>query len=174
MDLEKAVLKEHSKAQCDKIVRYIGGDKKKFAELMRLFFNGEYRVTQRIAWPMSCCVRNYPELIEPYYKRLLAKLKKPGEHDAVVRNIVRLLQDVEIPQQYQGEIMDSCFRFIESNDMAVAIKAFSLTILQNLSKQHPDILPELKLIIEERWPYETAAFRSRARKILKKFQDIKI
>jgi hypothetical protein len=34
----------------------------------------------------------------------------------------------------------------------------------------PDIIPELKLIIEERWPHETPAFHSRARKILKKFK----
>jgi hypothetical protein len=49
----------------------------------------------------------------------------------------------------------------------VAIKAFALTVLQNLSAVYPDIKPELKLIIEERWPHETAAFHSRARKILK-------
>ena len=28
MDLKAAILKEHSKAQCDKIVRYIGSDNK--------------------------------------------------------------------------------------------------------------------------------------------------
>jgi hypothetical protein len=32
-------------------------------------------------------------------------------------------------------------------------------------KDYPGIKQELKLIIEERWPYETAAFRSRAKKI---------
>jgi hypothetical protein len=64
--------------------------------------------------------------------------------------------------------MNICFEFIASNDTAVAIKAFALTVLQHLSKEYPDIKAELKLVIEERWPYETAAFRSRARKILGK------
>ena len=62
--------------------------------------------------------------------------------------------------------MGICFDFIQSNEIAIAVKAFSLTILQNLSRQYPDIIPELKLIIEERWEHETAAFRSRAKKIL--------
>jgi hypothetical protein len=53
MDLLAALTEEHSKAQCNKIVAYIGNDKKKFAELMKLFFEGEYRITQRAAWPMS-------------------------------------------------------------------------------------------------------------------------
>jgi len=38
MDIREALLVEHSKAQCKKIVDYIGADKKKFAEFMRLFW----------------------------------------------------------------------------------------------------------------------------------------
>jgi len=168
LDLKAAILKEHSKAQCDKIVRYIGNNKERFAELMKLFFKGEYRVTQRAAWPMSYCVRNHPELIQSYYKKLLDNLEKPGLHDSILRNTVRLLEDVDIPKSYHGRVMTLCFNFIQSNDTAVAIKAFSLSILENLSKIYPEILPELKAIIQERWDHETAAWKSRGRKILKK------
>jgi hypothetical protein len=167
MDLLKAIEKEHTKTQCEKIVRYVGGDKERFAELMKWFLKGEYRVTQRAGWPLSICVEKHPELIIPYYKQLLPLLKKPGVHNAVVRNIVRLLQYVAIPKRYHGEIMNTCFEFVADPETLPAIKAFSLSILENLSVQYPDIKPELKLIIEERWPYESPAFKSRARKILK-------
>lgn len=63
--------------------------------------------------------------------------------------------------------MNICMDYIASNDEPVAVKAFSLSILQNLSKQYPEIKNEVKLIIEERWPHETAAFHSRAEKFLK-------
>lgn len=167
MDLKEALLEEHSKAQCEKIVRYIGSNKDRFAVLMKIFFKGDYRTTQRAAWPMSVCVQQHPHLIEPYYKPLLDNLKKPGLHDSVLRNTVRLLQYVEIPEKYHGRVMTICFDFIQSNETAVGIKAFSLTILQNLAKLYPEIKPELKTIIEERWEHETAAFRSRGKKILK-------
>jgi len=167
MDLQKALLKEHSKAQTDKIVNWVGKDKKRFAELMRLFFIGEYRLTQRTAWPMSYCVIAHPELIKPYFGKLIKLMKQPGIHDAVTRNIVRLLQEIEIPKKYQGEIMTICFDFVSSLSVPVAVKAFSLTILEHLASKYPEIIPELKLIIEERWEHETAAFRQRAKKILK-------
>ena len=64
--------------------------------------------------------------------------------------------------------MDICFEYISSPTEAIAVKAFALTILENLSKKYPEIKPELKTIIEDRWDYETAAFHSRAKKILKK------
>lgn len=170
MKLREQILKEHSKANCDKIVKWVGSDQQHFDELFDLFINDEYRVVQRAAWPLSYCVRNYPALIKKHFARLLKNLKKTGIHDAVKRNTVRLLQDVDIPEKYHGDVMDTCFRYIASPDEPVAIKAFSLTILQNLSRFYPEIKNELKVIIEERWDYETAAFRSRAKKILKEIK----
>ena len=170
MKLREQILKEHSKANCDKIVKWVGNDQQRFDELFTLFINDEYRVVQRAAWPLSYCVQNYPPLINKHFSKLLKNLKKPGIHDAVKRNTVRLLQDVDIPEKYHGEIMDDCFRYIASPDEPVAIKAFSLTILHKLSRFYPEIKNELKVIIEERWDYETAAFRSRAKKILKEIE----
>jgi hypothetical protein len=160
------LVKEHSKAQCDRIVAYVGDDAARFAELMRLFLSGEYRITQRAAWPLSYCVRQYPALINPYFKSILDHLGKKGLHGAVVRNTVRLLQDVEIPKRYQGRVMSICFDFIQAPETAIAVKAFSLTVLHRLSRDYPEILPELKLIIEEQWDQAPPAFRSRAKKIM--------
>jgi hypothetical protein len=166
MDLLKLLHEEHSKKQTDRIVKYIGADKKRFSGLMKLFFKGEYRITQRAAWPMSNCVIRHPVLINPYFKPLLNNLARKDVPIAVIRNTVRLLQDVNIPKIYHGLVMNACFEFIQSMETAIAVKAFSLTILSNLSMEYPEIRGELKLIIEEQWENSTAAFRSRARKIL--------
>ena len=167
MNIRTALLKEHSKKQCDAIVQHVGKDPVRFAELMKCFFEGEYRVTQRAGWPMSYCVEKYPDLIKPYFKKLLSNLTRPDLHDAIPRNTVRLLQHVEIPEKFHGQVMDICFRYISSPAEAVAIKAFSITVLQNLAKKYPEIINEIKLIIEERWDHETIAFKTRAKKLLK-------
>lgn len=169
MNIKTALMKEHSKKQTAAIVKWIGKNPERFAELMKCFFEGEYRVTQRAAWPMSYCAEKYPELIQPYYKRLLGNLSKPGLHDAIPRNTMRLLQYVEIPEKFHGQVMDLCFRYISSPAEAVAIKAFSISVLQNLAKRYPGIINEIKLIIEERWNYETMAFKTRANKLLNQF-----
>ncbi len=108
-----------------------------------------------------------PAFIKKHLGQLVTNLKKKNLHDAVKRNTIRLLQEVQIPEKYQGDIMNICFDFLISPDEKPAIKAFSLTVLDNLSQIYPEIKPELKTIIEDRWDYETAAFRARARKILK-------
>src|SRR5215467_217861 len=167
MDLRQTILAEHSKANCNKIVKWVGNSQERFDELFNLFLNSEYRVNQRAAWPISYCVIGHPEFISRHFSKLVKNLHKPGIHDSIKRNTVRLLQHIEIPKKFHGEIMDQCFNYLSSPDEPVAIKAFSLTILQNLSKQYPEIKHEIKLIIEARWEHETAAFHSRAKKFLK-------
>jgi hypothetical protein len=167
MDILHSLKKEHSKKQTSRIVNYIGRDKDRFAVLIGLFFRGEYRVTQRAAWPLSYCVRAHPELIGPYFKRLLDNLQRKDIHIAVIRNTVRLLQDVTIPKKYQGRVMNVCFDFVQAPETPIAVRAFALSILSRLAKDYPDIRGELKLLIEEQWEHSTPAFRSRAKKVLK-------
>jgi hypothetical protein len=167
MDLLKLLRTEHSKKQTDRIVNYIGDDKDRFALLMKLFLQGEYRITQRAAWPLSYCVRHHPELIGPYFTPLLDNLARQDIHVAVIRNTVRLLQDVTIPKRYHGRVMSLCFDFVQAPETPIAVKAFSLSILSNLSADYPEIRGELRLIIDDQWEHATPAFRSRAKKILK-------
>jgi hypothetical protein len=123
---------------------------------------------QRAAWPLSYLVIAHPPLIQKHFGPLLKKLKEPNVHDAVKRNIIRLLQDITIPVKYHGEIMNTCFKYISSPAEKAAVKAFSLTVLENLAKQYPEILPELKMIIRDRWDHESPAFHARAKSILRK------
>lgn len=166
MNLREQILKEHTRANADKIVRWIGDSQQRFDHLVDLFLHDEYRVVQRAGWPLSYAAREHPNLTRKHLGSLIRNLKKPGLHNAVKRNTVRLLEQMQVPQKYQGELMDLCFGYIADPTEKAAIKAFSLTVLENLAKQYPEINAELKTVIEDRWDYETAAFRSRAKKIL--------
>ena len=150
-----------------KIASYACESKKNFKELMKCFLDKEYRVAQRAAWSVSWAARKQPKMIQPYIKELIEQLQRKDVHNAVIRNSIRILEDLEIPEEFRGALMNTCFNFIENPTTAIAIKAFSLTVLFNLSKQYPEIKHELRLIIEERWDTETAAFRARGKKILK-------
>ena len=169
MNIQAELLKEekHSKEQALKISRHACASADNFKQLMECFLTNEYRLAQRAAWSVSWAAQQNPELIKPYIKNLVEQLQRNDVHDAVVRNSVRILQQIEIPTSLHGELMNSCFALIESPATPVAIKAFSLTTLFNLTKYYPEIKHELKLIVEERLHNETAAFKSRAKHILK-------
>ena len=169
MNIRDELLKEkyYFKGHALKVSEFACSSPKHFKELMECFLSNEYRIAQRAAWSVSWGAQKHPELVKPYIKDLVAQLPRKDVHDAVIRNSVRILQQIEIPEELHGELMNNCFGFIESPSTPSAIKAFSLTTLFNLSRNYPEIKQELKLLIEENWNNETAAFRSRGKHILK-------
>ena len=170
MNIREEILKEHSKEHALRIAQHACASKQNFKQLMLCFTEDHYRLSQRAAWSVSWAVRMKPEMIKPYVGLLVQQLQNQQAHPAVTRNAVRILQEIELPEAFHGEIMNTCFTFIETPSTPVAIKAFSLTTLFRLSATYPEFRHELKTIIEERWETETAAFRVRGKKILAALQ----
>jgi hypothetical protein len=170
MDLKKMLEKEHSKAQTSAIAEYIGSNANRFKALVELYLKGDYKITQRAAWPLSICVERKPALIKPHLKKLLNYLQKPEIHDAVKRNTMRLLQFIDIPTAYHGQVVHLCFEYIQDPKVAIAIRVFSMSVLCNMIQEQPDMKKELRIILEDQLPYGSAGFVSRARKILRKLQ----
>ena len=136
-------------------------------ELIHCFLHEPSRITQRSSWIITQVAEKDYQLISPYLPLTIEKLKEPGISDAVKRNTIRLLQFIEINEELEGEVMNICFDFLSSGKEAVAIKAFSLTVLAQLCQKYPEIRNELKILVEDLLPLEKPAFAARARKVMK-------
>ena len=169
MDIYKELSKGQSKAGTDRIVNYVGADQSRFNNLISIFLAGPYRITQRAAWPLSYCVRNHPFLIKSHFGSILKILDQEGIHDAVKRNIMRLLQDVDIPKRHWGAVVNKCFRFMDPGE-PIAVRVFAMSVLANIATLQPELKNELKITIEDQLPYGSAAYLSRAKKILRQLK----
>lgn len=168
MDVREQLLFEHSKDNADLIAGWIGSDAKRFAQLMDLFLNDEYRIVQRAAYSVSKVADNHPQLILPYLDAMVSSMMDKGLHIAVKRNVLRILQDTDIPEHLHGDIMNTCFNTLVNVSEPIAVRVFSMTVLDNLAKHYPEIRQELNIIIEEELERgASAGFRSRAKRILK-------
>jgi len=169
LDFREEILKKHSKKHTRFLAEYIGGDEKKFVALISLFTGDDVRITQRAAWIVDACAEMHPSLAEPYLPLLIAQLNKPV-HNAVKRNVLRLLQFRRIPEELQGRAVEACFRLLMSAKEPVAVKAFAMTVLFNISEEEPGLRKELRLVIEDLLPGGSPAIRSRGTKILKQLR----
>ncbi len=166
MILEDEIRREHSKRQVVRIMNWVGRDPDRFAELMVLFLKGEYRVTQRSAWAVMHCATRHPELVSPWLGPMIQKMQEPGIHVAVQRNVIRILQDIEIPKKFIGRVTDLCFCYLNDHQSPIAVKAFSITVLGNIAEHEPDLKRELKAILEQMLPYASAGIKVRVRNTL--------
>ncbi len=172
MNIEEEILLEHSKRNTVRIAEWIGGDASRFRELMRAFLQGEYRVTQRAAWIVSHCADTHPHLLIPYLNKMIDRMLEPGVHVAVKRNVVRVLQNIEVPRRLAGKVATVCFDLLGSQQEPVAVKAFSMVVLGNIAQQEPALVPEIRQLIIQQMPWGTPGFISCGKKVLKKLDKI--
>lgn len=166
MDFRALLEEGHSKEITNTIVSEIGNSSKKMEQLMSIFIKGPQRISQRAAWPMSHIVQNHPNLLDNYYTLFIQLLHQNDNHNAINRNILRALQFVDIPEQFQGEILDVSFKLLNSSEEPIAVKVFSMTVIFNLSKKYPEIIPELKSSINMLMPTAKPGIKSRGNRIL--------
>lgn len=166
MNIEQQLLKEHSKRQTEKIARWIGTDETRLNAFLDVFLHGEPLVVQRGAWVIGKLGDRHPNVFVPHLSRLIKKMQEPGVHDAVRRNVVRLLQTIEIPRRLLGIVVSLCFDYLESPAEPIAVKVFAMSVIARVAKTEPDLERELRLIVRQQLPQAGGAFRSRARSVL--------
>jgi hypothetical protein len=173
MELESEIRILRSKHQVEKLIRWIGTDSKRFAQLMKLFLHGDQDISRRSAWVIGHYCERHPELAQPWLKMMIKKMQEPNVHSAIQRNVMRVLQYVEIPKSLKGTVANICFNFISGIKTAIAPQAFAMTVLANIAKKEPDLLRELRVLVHQMLPYGTPAFRARAKMIFKDLDLLK-
>ena len=164
MDLKEEILREHSKNQANYIAKWALEKHINFDALMQMFLSNSPILTQRSSYALSKCFDEAPNCIAPYIKELIDFLKKDS-HIAVRRNILRFFDSYEIPQEYEGEILNYCFRYLLDKKELPAVKSYALTISAKLCKKYPDLINELKLIVEDHLGFAYPSFKVRVRRV---------
>ena len=166
--LKEQLLKDDifNKKDAIQIAEKACSSKETFAGLMRSFVSNEYRIAQRAAWCVSTAVEIRPNLINPYIKTLVDQLLRTDVHDAIVRNSTRILNEISIPEEHHGEVMNACFVLVEKVETPIAIKAFALSNLYKLCLIYPDIKGELQTIAEAHLNCKSAAVKNVATRII--------
>ena len=168
MDLENVLMRELSRRQMDYAAHCIGGDASAFERLMRIVLHGREPVVQRAAWAMDICLAKHPCLLSPWVDALIDALPRMC-NNGVKRQAVKALASCSfIPEQHEGQLAGLCFDWLQSADIPVAIKVHCMQILANIAARHPGLAGELRTVIVEQTPRNSAGFASRAKKILKR------
>lgn len=163
--IKEWLLKEHSKRNTQLIVAYVSNNPDRLKELLNIFSEGDKRLSQRAAWPLSYIAESHPALVKPHLKFII-QLLEVSAHDAIKRNVMRLLQYIKIPDSLSGKVADYCFAYLKSEAEPVAIRVFAMQVLANLCIPYPELKQELIPLIEDMMPYGSAGIKSRGKKIL--------
>lgn len=173
MNLRELLEEKHSKEQSVHIAKIIGSSSSKFAELVDLVCGDDKILAQRGSWAITCCAEENKELVRPFLKILLQNLARPGLHDAVKRNTMKVAAESEIPDDFAGLAVDTAFRILEDEDESIAARAHSMTLLERFAVKEPALADELRAAILQQIHFESSpGFQSRARRVLKAIEQL--
>lgn len=167
MNLQTEFLKRPTKQKTLEITAYIGSDPARFAELIKLVLSGEDPVNKYAAWHISHYMEENPQLLDPHLKPMVENLGKGERCDSVIRSTLSALAKIaSIPVDLQGPVLQYSFDILLDSKKMVSIQVHAMQVVFNISKNEPDLLQELKMVIEERMPHGTTGYKARGRRIL--------
>lgn len=171
MNLQKILEGARSKGMIGAVVSEVGRSAPRLEQLVSLVTSGRPPYVQdKAAWALTSYADIYPDRLIPHLKKLIHVLRREETGEGIKRSIVRLLQVVDIPKSLEGEVATHCFRYVSDPSEAIAVRCFSIIVLENLAKKNKDLQGELRLILEDQLPYGSAAFVNRGRKVLNRMR----
>ena len=140
---------------------------------MQLYLKGEWRDAQLAAGVVTLVADAHPEMMGPWLGAMVSRMQEQGIHNAVVRTAMHVLQVVRVPRRLAGRVAKICFNALEDVSQPIAVRVFAMTVLVNLCREEPGLARESELAIRTVAPYGTAAFTARARRELRRLEQIR-
>jgi hypothetical protein len=144
-------------------------------ELVAFAFEKDHLLSSRAMWVLGHCSDLDYDCIIPYHIKLINNLKHDNLHNGVIRNTLRLFQKHPVPKKMESFMLDKCFAYIKNPTEAIAVRAFAITVVFNISKPYPELLNELSLVLNHMSETEEGpGIRSRVKNTIKAIRKIQV
>ena len=144
------------------------------AELLQLFWYGAERERQAAADVLGWVGERRPKWLVPHLPGLLAAAQPtPEQHPAIRRAVVRVLQFVPVPEEWQALAFDTCLAMLRAPTEPVTIRTYALSAAARLAAPYPELAAELLAVAERALSTSnSAALRNRAAREIPKLRSI--
>jgi len=172
--LKEEILKEHSKKNMLETASLVGVNRKRFQVVLDMMLGDDIRAQQLSAAVWYHCLKTNPNWLEDHLTLLLDKIERDITHDALKRNLFRILQTAVIPEDSQGRIYNICMDYVMDPKEVIAIRAFSMSTLYNICRSETELSRELAIVVKEAMKCGRAAITIRGKKILKEIASMEV
>lgn len=145
-------------------------------KLLEYSFSTDKKLAFHASWTLSKICDNHPTIIYPYLSGIIERLNHISNESAQ-RSLLRIISLTDINMisgKDHGLLADHCFNALRSAFSAIAIKAYSMEILYNLSLKYPELINELSATIVMLQGEGSSGIKARGYIILKKLGEMPI
>jgi len=147
-----------------------------FNKLIEYSGSADKKLAFRASWTLTKVCDRIPELIYPYMPQIIENIGNI-DNESTLRSFLRILSLSDLGKiniRQHGLLTDFCFRILNSGFSAIAVRAYSMEILYNLSLIYPELANELAASIRVLLEDGSAGIKARGNLVLRKLAEIPI
>jgi hypothetical protein len=130
----------------DDLISYIASHQEDFPELIKLSISDKQPYSWRAAWLLWSCMDNNDKRIRRHIKKIIDIL--PNRQDSQQRELLMVLQRMELDTKYEGWLFNSCTKIWENINKNPSLRFHAFKIMVAISKKYPDLSNEIKLLTD--------------------------
>lgn len=144
----------------------------KLAELIGFISDNNPKTAMRASWIVGTVWELEPTLLKAYQSDLIRIVLKTNS-DSVRRNILRIIENEPIPEEFLGVLFDTCLTWMKSENYAIAVRCNAMQILYRICCVEPGLATELSEQIRLITDFGGPGLKSRSAILLKKLTQLK-
>jgi len=167
--IKDSIYSDRSKQNLDRLIIYVYPDSEREKAMVKLLDDDDKIITQRVSWMMGNYAQKYPGRLNPFLEIFCARLQwgVDNNEQALLRNMLKILEYHEIPIEQEGLIYDLCSKLILNLKADIAPRAFAITLALKVVIKYPELGPEFLEMLNIIKPDKSAAIQFRIRKARK-------
>ncbi|MCT4589834.1 MAG: hypothetical protein N4A71_18565 [Carboxylicivirga sp.] len=139
--------------------------------LLELHEHKDSKIAWRTAYLLDLAHDHNTSILDNHLELLLARTPALS-NQSIRRHYLRILSQHDLSELADGNFLDCCFECLQTEETPIAVKAHCMQIIYDLTIPYPELIPELKAVLESLLPYGSKGEVNRAKKILKKIDNV--
>ena len=141
-------------------------NKEHLKNMLELCLTVKYPFPQYSSWLLSHVGENHLNELLPYHHQIIDVFLNCTEF-STQRNLANTILKLPETNYRDGEMLEYLFQFLLNSETKVALKAYAMYLLIPLVKPYPELIRELKLVLDARLEFESKAFSGAVKKVVR-------
>ncbi len=131
------------------MISYVDTHPEYFEELIKLAISNKKIYSWRAAWLLWSCMDKNDKRIQGYLDDIIGAITT--KNDDQLRELLIVLQKMELNEEYEGTIFNVCVTVWEKIDKKPSVRFNAFKMIVRIAHKHPDLSREIMLLTQSQY-----------------------
>lgn len=130
----------------DDMIDLVNADEAIFEQALGIALRNEETLSWRAAWVLYHAMHQGDHRLQVHCPALIEAIH--GKSDGHQRELLRILSNLEIPEENEGQLFDLCMNIWEQVGKIPSVRVFAFRMICRLAEKYPDLQSELTFLCQ--------------------------